>query len=63
YLLYGSTRPWDHVPGTLIVREAGGEVGRTDGRPYVASDIAAPGLVAAASPAAYDIAWRAFAGS
>lgn len=62
YLLYGSTRPWDHVPGTLIVREAGGEVGRTDGRPYVAKDIAAPGLVAAASPAAYDLVWRAFTG-
>jgi fructose-1,6-bisphosphatase/inositol monophosphatase family enzyme len=62
YILYGSTRPWDHVPGSLIVREAGGAVGRTDGRPYVASDIAAPGLVAAASPAAYDIVWHAFAG-
>ena len=62
YLLYGSTRPWDHVPGTLLVREAGGAVGRTDGPPYVARDIAAPGLAAAASPAAYDIVGRAVAG-
>jgi fructose-1,6-bisphosphatase/inositol monophosphatase family enzyme len=60
YILYGSTRPWDHVPGALLVSEAGGVVGRTDGNPYLASDIAAPGLVAAASPAAYDIVWRAF---
>ena len=60
YILYGSTRPWDHVPGSLIVRESGGAVGRTDGVPYVASDIAAPGLVAAASPAAYDLVVEAF---
>ncbi|HKX68797.1 MAG TPA: inositol monophosphatase [Intrasporangium sp.] len=63
YLLYGSTRPWDHVPGSLIVHEAGGRVGRTDGQPYVASDIAAPGLVAAASPAAYDLVVEAFNGT
>ena len=54
YLLYRSARPWDHVPGALLVAEAGGLVGRTDGAPYEADDIAAPGLVAAASPAAYD---------
>ena len=23
YLLYGHTNPWDHLPGTLMVREAG----------------------------------------
>lgn len=61
YIVYGSTRPWDHVPGALLVREAGGVVGRTDGQPYEARDIAAPGLVAAASPAAYDIVVAAIA--
>jgi fructose-1,6-bisphosphatase/inositol monophosphatase family enzyme len=61
YILYGSTRPWDHVPGSLLVREAGGLVGRTDAKPYEPRDIAAPGLVAAASPAAYDSVVRAFA--
>jgi fructose-1,6-bisphosphatase/inositol monophosphatase family enzyme len=60
YIVYSRTNPWDHVPGALIVAEAGGLVGRTDGMAYEARDIAAPGLVAAASPAAYDLVVRAF---
>jgi fructose-1,6-bisphosphatase/inositol monophosphatase family enzyme len=27
--------PWDHVPGTLIIRESGGAVGHLDGSPYL----------------------------
>jgi fructose-1,6-bisphosphatase/inositol monophosphatase family enzyme len=30
--------PWDHVPGTLIVREAGGTVRHFDGTPYLPAD-------------------------
>lgn len=61
YLLYSRVSPWDHVPGSLILSEAGGWVGRTDGAPYTASDIAAPALVAAASPAAYRVVQSAYA--
>ncbi|GAA2488197.1 inositol monophosphatase family protein [Winogradskya humida] len=30
--------PWDHVPGSLIVREAGGTVLHLDGSPYLPTD-------------------------
>lgn len=33
-LFYWRTLPWDHVPGCLLVREAGGHVARLDGSPY-----------------------------
>jgi len=45
--------PWDHVPGSLIVREAGGMVGHLDGSPYRPTD-SERGLLVAANP---DI-WR-----
>lgn len=45
--------PWDHVPGSLIVREAGGTVLHLDGSPYRATD-SDLGLLVAANP---DI-WR-----
>jgi fructose-1,6-bisphosphatase/inositol monophosphatase family enzyme len=38
--------PWDHVPGTLIVQEAGGTVRHLDGSPYRPVD-REPGLLAA----------------
>jgi len=34
---YQRTWPWDHAPGVLIHREAGGYSARLDGRPYRAS--------------------------
>lgn len=33
-LFFWRTLPWDHIPGTLLVREAGGHVARLDGTPY-----------------------------
>jgi fructose-1,6-bisphosphatase/inositol monophosphatase family enzyme len=39
--------PWDHVPGTLIVREAGGTVLHLDGTPYQPTDSERGLLVAA----------------
>lgn len=33
-LLYRGTMPWDHVPGSLMVREVGGLVGTDTGEPY-----------------------------
>lgn len=49
YLLYGHTNPWDHLPGTLMVREAGGAAAHRDGTPYGART-SSDGLVVAADP-------------
>lgn len=38
YVLYYRLLPWDHAPGALIVREAGGVVRHPDGRDYDVSD-------------------------
>ena len=45
-LFYWRTLPWDHVPGCLLVREAGGHVARLDGSPYSPVD-GRSGLLAA----------------
>ena len=65
YILYASGRaPWDHVPGSLLLAEAGGLLGTTEGpKVYSPRDIAPPGLVAAASPAAYEHVCRALTSS
>ena len=42
YVLYGHTNPWDHLPGTLMVREAGGR-GLPSRRPPYAARSEAPG--------------------
>lgn len=34
FALYAKLMPWDHLPGTLIHREAGGHVARFDGSAY-----------------------------
>ena len=63
YVLYHSAAPWDHVPGALLLAEAGGVVGTPTGRPYLPRDIAPPGLVAAAGRTAYERVCRALASS
>jgi fructose-1,6-bisphosphatase/inositol monophosphatase family enzyme len=63
YVLYHSAAPWDHVPGALLLAEAGGVVGTPTGRPYRPRDIAPPGLVAAADHTAYERVCRALASS
>ncbi|MGO0576780.1 inositol monophosphatase family protein [Ornithinimicrobium panacihumi] len=51
-LRYVGTMPWDHVPGALMVHEAGGFVGDERGEAY--GPRATPGrIVAAGSEAAY----------
>lgn len=50
YILYGHTNPWDHLPGTLMVSEAGGAAAHRDGSPYTARSTGT-GLVVAADPA------------
>jgi fructose-1,6-bisphosphatase/inositol monophosphatase family enzyme len=38
FVLFWRTLPWDHAPGTLLVREAGGVTLRPDGSPYRPDD-------------------------
>ena len=60
YVVYGRANPWDHVPGGLILTEAGGFLGTFDGGAYRPTDDhdvdgAAPrGLVAAGDRATYE---------
>ncbi|MDQ7903466.1 inositol monophosphatase family protein [Phytohabitans sp. ZYX-F-186] len=52
FVLFWRTLPWDHMPGTLLVQEAGGVVHRLDGSPY---DLTGDGhgLLAAANEATW----------
>lgn len=38
FAMFWRILPWDHVPGALIVREAGGTVRHLDGEPYLPAD-------------------------
>ena len=60
YVLYGHTFPWDHLPGTLMVTEAGGAVAHRDGTAYTARTTS-PGLVVASDPATLALAITACA--
>ncbi|MEV4533456.1 inositol monophosphatase family protein [Asanoa sp. NPDC049518] len=53
------TWPWDHAPGALLVREAGGVVRRLDGAEYVVAPDPGEGLLAAID----DQTWRTVAGA
>jgi len=54
-LLYTRGLPWDHCPGSLMVRELGGVVAHLDGTPYdVGADRGRIGLLAASSQEAWD---------
>jgi fructose-1,6-bisphosphatase/inositol monophosphatase family enzyme len=46
YVHYYRLLPWDHAPGALIVREAGGVVRHPDGRDYDVFDLRESTLVA-----------------
>jgi fructose-1,6-bisphosphatase/inositol monophosphatase family enzyme len=46
FALFRRLNPWDHAPGELLVREAGGFSQRLDGTPYLASEIDASLLLA-----------------
>lgn len=63
FILYGRAQPWDHVPGSLLLAEAGAFVGTADGDPYDPRTRPAAGLVAAADRATYDAVVTALAGA
>ncbi|GAA2169539.1 inositol monophosphatase family protein [Pedococcus bigeumensis] len=52
YILYARNSPWDHSPGTLMVTEAGGFAGHTDGTPY-SPTVLTPGIIVAADRGTY----------
>lgn len=52
-LVYSRSMPWDHLPGALILTEAGGAIGRHDGGPLLAQRLEG-GIVAAPDKATYD---------
>lgn len=56
--LFWRALPWDHAPGALFLEEAGGRIRRRDGSPYRLADRSA-GLLAAATPALWDLAAEA----
>lgn len=56
FLLYQRPKPWDHVPGTLLVTEAGGGIATGAGEPYVGQS--ADLLLSTASADAWPLARR-----
>ena len=48
FSVYSRLKPWDHIPGSLIVSEAGGVISRWDGNGYKPQDFD-KGIIAAAS--------------
>lgn len=57
FLAYHHLNPWDHLPGTLLVREAGGVVRTLDAREYSAAS-PGPGILGAADAATWDAIYR-----
>lgn len=55
FAFYWKNMPWDHAPGLLIHREAGGYSARFDGRPYRPSELAG-GILATPD----ETTWRTF---
>ncbi|WP_089774445.1 inositol monophosphatase family protein [Ruania alba] len=53
YIAYRRDWPWDHAPGSLLVTEVGGHMGRLDGGPYDPR-VLTPWLIAAASEEIYE---------
>lgn len=57
YLLYRRSKPWDHVPGLLMLAEAGGYAADLTGKPYDMQD-SADGLLIAPDKASWESVYR-----
>ncbi len=53
FTLFSRMLPWDHAPGILIHREAGGVARTLDGRPYDPAEFDGPGLLMAPDAASW----------
>ncbi len=60
-LVYNHSKPWDHLPGSLLLSEAGGHIGMLDGSGFAPRALGG-GIVAAPDRATYDAVVAAFAG-
>ncbi len=58
FSVYGRLYPWDHAPGVLLHREAGGFAARFDGSPYDPTDTGG-GLICAPDRASWQALCRA----
>lgn len=56
YLVYKNVKPWDHVPGQLLLAETGGTSRTWEGEQYTPGH-RGPGLIAAGSAAIWDTLW------
>ncbi|MDO5681886.1 MAG: inositol monophosphatase [Propionibacteriaceae bacterium] len=61
FLIYRHMKPWDHVPGSLILRELGGVSRTIDGRDYQAAPTDQP-LVVAVNEEIWEIGRRCIVG-
>jgi fructose-1,6-bisphosphatase/inositol monophosphatase family enzyme len=52
YIVFANSKAWDHVPGTLMLAEAGGASGFVDGSPYTPRSTGR-GLLVAADPGTF----------
>ena len=59
-LIYNHSKPWDHLPGSLLVQESGGWIGGLDGGPFAAQGLGS-GLISAPDRATYDAVVAALA--
>ncbi len=59
-LVYSRSMPWDHLPASVILTEAGGVIGGHDGAP-LSSQALSGGIVAAPDRATYDAVVAALA--
>ena len=57
------TLPWDHAPGDLLVREAGGVVARWDGSAFDPTDTETTSLLVARSPETWETVQRRLRGA
>ncbi|MCC6597426.1 MAG: inositol monophosphatase [Alphaproteobacteria bacterium] len=59
FSIYSRLKPWDHLPGALIVKEAGGYVAKWDGQTYTPQDYNL-GLIVAANQENWEDIYRIF---
>ena len=55
YAIFRRAKPWDHAPGSLLLKEAGGYVGTFGGSPYRSQGDPPRGLVSAADRQTYQL--------
>lgn len=59
FSVYSRIKPWDHVPGALILEEAGGIVRRWSGEPYKPSDFH-EGIICSSDSTSWDATFNTF---